>query len=172
LVWVCIRTHRLNPTPTGTPYGEANNAQQPERRSSATDIYYVAQGTGTNNRTNLVVVAEDQRRRPVDWIQVSRICAFGSASTRLHRQHRSANRYVTFDQVGADVIRALRWSVTANSVDVVSDTGSPLSAPSVRHQLQELGDRAMKNHEESPFHQPALLLVLTIIGVSAGRPRA
>jgi hypothetical protein len=29
--------------------------------------------------------------------------------------------------VGANIIRALRLSVTANSVDVVTDTGSPLT---------------------------------------------
>ena len=39
----------------------------------------------------------------------------------------SANRYVTYDHVGADLIRALRLSITANSVDVVSETGAPLT---------------------------------------------
>ena len=39
----------------------------------------------------------------------------------------AANRYVTYDQVAANVIRALRIVVTANSVDVVTDTGAPLA---------------------------------------------
>jgi type IV pilus assembly protein PilW len=38
----------------------------------------------------------------------------------------AANRYVTFDQVGANIIRALRITVAANSVDVVTDAGQPL----------------------------------------------
>jgi type IV pilus assembly protein PilW len=117
-------------SPTGIPYGEANNAQGASVGRVMTDIYYVAQGTGTNNRnqTPWSLWRKTSEDAPVELIQgIENLRVRFGVDKFPNDNIASANRYVTFDQVGADVIRALRLSVTANSVDVVSDDGSPLT---------------------------------------------
>ena len=77
----------------------------------------------------------------------------------------AANRYVTFDQVGANVIRAAHH-VTANSVDVVTMPASRSGVRSARRSVS--GINVMKNQRGvALFISLVLLLVLTIIGVSA-----
>jgi len=117
-------------SPTGIAYGEANSAQGASVGRVMTDIYYVAQGTGTNNRnqTPWSLWRKTSEDAPVELIQgIENLRVRFGVDKFPNDNIASANRYVTFDQVGADVIRALRLSVTANSVDVVSDTGSPLT---------------------------------------------
>jgi len=117
-------------SPTGIPYGEANNAQGSTVGRVLTDIYFVAQSTGTNNRNQTPwslwrKVSEDA---PVELIQgVENLRVRFGIDTTPNNNANAANRYVTFDQVGANAIRALRISLTANSVDVVDDSGAPLT---------------------------------------------
>jgi type IV pilus assembly protein PilW len=114
----------------GIPYGAANDAQGASVGRVMTDIYYVAQGTGTNNRnqTPWSLWRKTSEDAPVELIQGIENLRVRFGVDKFPADNiASANRYVTFDQVGGDVIRALRLSVTANSVDVVSETGTPLT---------------------------------------------
>ncbi len=95
-----------------------------------TDVYYVAQGTGTNNRnqTPWSLWRKTSEDAPVELIQGIENLRVRFGVDKFPADNiASANRYVTYDQVGADIIRALRVSVTANSVDVVNDTGAPMT---------------------------------------------
>lgn len=116
-------------SPVGAQYGEANNAQGSSVGRVLTDIYFIAQGAGTNNRNQTPwslwrKVSEDAPVELVEGIEGLQV-RFG-VDTSPGDAVNAANRYVTFDQVGANVIRALRITVTANSVDVVTDAGQPL----------------------------------------------
>jgi type IV pilus assembly protein PilW len=118
-------------SPTGIPYGEANNAQGASVGRVLTDIYYVAQGTGTNNRNQTPwslwrKTSEDAPVELIEGIESLRV-RFGIDTTPNDNVN-STNRYVTYDQVGANRIQSLRVSVIANSVDVVTDgAATPLS---------------------------------------------
>jgi type IV pilus assembly protein PilW len=118
-------------SPTGIPYGEANNAQGASVGRVLTDIYYVAQGTGTNNRNQTPwslwrKTSEDAPVELIEGIESLRV-RFGIDTTPNDNVN-STNRYVTYDQVGANRIQSLRVSVIANSVDVVTDgAAAPLS---------------------------------------------
>lgn len=116
-------------SPAGVPYGEANNAQGSSVGRVLTDIYFIAQGAGTNNRNQTPwslwrKVSEDAPVEMVEGIENLQV-RFGVDTTPGNNVN-AANRYVTFDQVGTNTIRALRITVTANSVDVVTDAGQPL----------------------------------------------
>jgi len=115
---------------TGTPYGAATKAEGASVGRVLTDVYYVAQGTGTNNRsqTPWSLWRKTSEDAPVELIQGIESLRVRFGVDKFPADNiASANRYVTYDQVGADIIRALRVSVTANSVDVVNDTGAPLT---------------------------------------------
>lgn len=118
-------------SPTGIPYGEANNAQGASVGRVLTDVYYVAQGAGTNNRNQTPwslwrKTSEDAPVELIEGIENLRV-RFG-IDTTPNDNINSTNRYVTYDQVGANTIRSLRVSVVANSVDVVADgAATPLS---------------------------------------------
>jgi len=118
-------------SPTGIPYGEANNAQGSSVGRVLTDIYYVAQGAGTNNRNQIPwsLWRKTSEDAPVELIQgVENLRVRFGIDTTPNDNVDAATQYVTYNNVGANVIRALRVSVTANSVDVVSDgAATPLS---------------------------------------------
>ncbi len=116
--------------PAGIPYGEANNAQGASVGRVLTDVYYIAQGSGANNRaqTPWSLWRKTSEDAPVELIEgVERLRVRFGIDTTPNNLINAANRYVTFDQVGGNVIRALRLVVTANSVDVVTETGGPLA---------------------------------------------
>jgi len=120
----------LTLSPTGIPYGEANNAQGASVGRVLTDIYYVAQGSGTNNRNQTPwslwrKVSEDAPVELIEGVERLRV-RFGIDKTP-NDNVAAANRYVTYDQVLTNPIRALRISVTTNSVDIVNDTAAPLA---------------------------------------------
>jgi len=123
-------TATVSLSPSGVPYGEANNAQGTSVGRILTEIYYIAQGTGTNNRnqTPWSLWRKTSEDAPVELIEGvdNLLIRFGIDTTPTNNIN-AANRYVTFDQVGANAIRALRVAVTSDSVDVVGDTGAPLS---------------------------------------------
>jgi type IV pilus assembly protein PilW len=113
----------------GVPYGESNNAQGSSVGRVLTDIYFIAQGAGTNNRNQTPwslwrKVSEDAPVELVEGIEGLQV-RFGVDTTPADAVN-AANRYVTFDQVGANVIRALRITVIADSVDAVTQAGQPL----------------------------------------------
>jgi type IV pilus assembly protein PilW len=118
-------------SPTGLPYGQATDAQGASVGRILTDIYYVAQGTGTNNRnqTPWSLWRKTSEDAPVELIEgIERLKVRFGIDTTPNDNVNAATRYVTYDQVAGNVIRALRVSVTANSVDIVSDgAGAPLS---------------------------------------------
>ncbi len=116
--------------PTGIPFGEANNAQGSSVGRVLTDVYYVAQGSGTNNRaqTPWSLWRKTSEDAPVELIEgVERLRVRFGIDTTPNNLLNAANRYVTYDQVAANAIRALRLVVTVNSVDVVTETGGPLA---------------------------------------------
>ena len=95
-----------------------------------TDIYYVAQGSGSNNRNQTPwslwrKVSEDAPVELIEGVERLRV-RFGIDKTP-NDAFAAANRYVTYDQVFANPIRALRISITTNSVDIVNDTAAPLA---------------------------------------------
>ncbi len=117
-------------SPTGIPYGEANNAQGANVGRVLTDIYYVAQGSGTNNRNQVPwsLWRKTSEDAPVELIEgIERLeVRFGVDTTPTDTAN-TTNQYVTPENVGANTIRAVRVSVTANSVDVVAnDSATPL----------------------------------------------
>jgi len=117
-------------SPTGITYGEANNAQGSSVGRVLTDIYYVAQGSGSNNRNQTPwslwrKVSEDAPVELIEGVERLRV-RFGIDKTP-NDAFAAANRYVTYDQVFANPIRALRISITTNSVDIVNDTAAPLA---------------------------------------------
>src|SRR5262245_20883017 len=116
-------------SPVGVPYGETTNPQGSSIGRVLTDIYFIAQGAGTNNRNQTPwslwrKVSEDAPVELVEGIEGLQV-RFG-IDTSPGDAVSAANRYVTYDQVGGNLIRTLRITVTANSVDVVTDAGQPL----------------------------------------------
>lgn len=113
----------------GAPYGEATNAQGSAIGRVLSDMYYIAEGAGTNNRGDAPwslwrKVSEDP---PVELVEgVEDLQVLFGVDTTPNNNLASANRYVPFDQVGVNEIRALRITLTASSVDVVTDAGNPL----------------------------------------------
>jgi type IV pilus assembly protein PilW len=107
----------------GIPYGNAVNPQGATVGRVITDIYYIANGTGENNRGQAPrslwrrsgTQAPSELVEGVWDLQVS----FG-IDTTPNDNNLSANRYVDFNSMGLnDVVRALRLEVTTSTVDVV-----------------------------------------------------
>ena len=113
----------------GVPYGEATDAQGTVVGRVLTDIYYIAQGAGTNNRgqTPWSLWRKVSQAAPVELVEgIEDLQILFGIDTTPANTLAAANRYVTFDQVGTNAIRSLRISMTASSVDVVTDNGQPL----------------------------------------------
>jgi type IV pilus assembly protein PilW len=113
----------------GIPYGEATNAQGSAVGRVLTDIYFVAQGAGSNNRgqTPWSLWRKTSEDAPVELVEgVEDLQVSFGIDTTPGNAFEAANRYVSFDQVGTNAIRALRITLTATSVDVVTDDDQPL----------------------------------------------
>jgi len=113
----------------GVPYGEATDAQGTAVGRVLTDIYYIAQGAGTNNRgqTPWSLWRKVSQAAPVELVEgIEDLQVLFGIDTTPANNLAAANRYVTYDQVGTNAIRSLRVTMTASSVDVVTDTGQPL----------------------------------------------
>lgn len=113
----------------GVPYGEATNPQGSAVGRVLTDIYFVARGAGTNNRGQTPwslwrKTSEDAPVELVEGVEDLQV-SFGIDTTPANGAA-AANRYVTFDQVGVNAIRALRVTLTVTSIDVVTDNDEPL----------------------------------------------
>jgi len=124
-------------SPSGVPYGQANNAQGSAVGRVMTEIYYVAQAPDptnpavqrTNNRNQGVwslwrKTSEDPPVELIEGVEALKVL-FGIDTTPGNNVN-AANQYVTFNNVGANAIRALRVAVTSDSIDVVGDGATPL----------------------------------------------
>lgn len=95
-----------------------------------TDIFFVAESTNENNRGDAVTSLWRKRGTdaPVELVEgISDLqILFGIDSTPSDDES-SANRYVTYGAVGNNIVRSIRVSIEANTVDVVSDSPEPIS---------------------------------------------
>ena len=110
----------------GIPYGSATDSQAATVGRAITEIFYIAQAAGTNNRGQVSwsLWRKVSQNAPVELIagiedlQVQ----FGIDTSG----DAMANQYVTAGGIGGNPIRSIRISITANSVDVVTDQGQIL----------------------------------------------
>lgn len=112
----------------GIPYGAATDAQGSSLGKVSSEIYYVAQGLGTNNRNQTVwslwrKTGADAPVELIDGIEDLQV-QFG-IDTTPNDGLAAANRYVGAGNVGVNAVRAVRLSVRANSVDTI-DAGGQL----------------------------------------------
>lgn len=95
-----------------------------------TDIYFVAQSSNLNNRGENITSLwrKSGTDAPIEMVEgISDLqVLFGIDSTR-NNGVAGANRYVTYAGVGASIIRSVRVSIEANTVDVVSESPEPIS---------------------------------------------
>jgi len=95
-----------------------------------TDIFFVAESANNNNRGDAITSLwrKSGVDAPVELVEgISNLqVLFGIDSTPSDSE-RSANRYVSFGAVGNNVVRSIRVSIEANTVDVVSDSPEPIS---------------------------------------------
>ena len=95
-----------------------------------TDIYFVADGAGTNNRgaTTSALWRKRGSDAPVELVEgISDLQVLYGIDTTLADNQASANQYVTFGGVGNNVVRSVRVTVQANTIDVVSDSAEPIA---------------------------------------------
>lgn len=114
-------------------YGEANNAQGSSVGRMITEIYYIGRGAGGSTPTQNNIgqdvwslwrkTSEDAPVELVEGIEDLEVL-FGIDTTGANSID-AANRYVTFNNVGNNAIRALRITIVASSVDAV-DGANPL----------------------------------------------
>ena len=112
------------------PYGEANNGQGSIVGRMVTEIYYIGRGQGGSTATKNNVgqdvwslwrkTSEEAPVELVEGIEDMKVL-FGIDTTGANNIE-AANRYVSFDNVGNNAIRALRVTLIASSIDAVDGT--------------------------------------------------
>ena len=112
----------------GIPYGTAINSQGSTVGRVITEIYFDANGAGINNQgdTPRALWRRSGINAPVELIEGVRDLQvlFGVDSTP-NDNIRSANRYLNFDALNpTDVVRSLRVTITASTVNAVTDDGN------------------------------------------------
>jgi len=114
----------------GLTYGNASDNAGSVVSKVNTDIFFVAESTNENNRGDAVTSLWRKRGTdaPVELVEgISDLqVLFGIDSTPSDAES-SANRYVTYGSVGNNIVRSIRVSIEANTVDVVSDSPEPIS---------------------------------------------
>ena len=115
----------------GIPYGTGVNSQGTTVGRVITDIYYIAEGAGVNNRGQnpRSLWRRSGTTAPVELVEgVENLQVLVGIDNTPNDNNRSANRYVDFNALGAtDVVRSLRIEVTTSTVDVVTDGNNPVS---------------------------------------------
>lgn len=115
----------------GIPYGTGINSQATTVGRVITDIYYIAQGAGVNNRgqTPSSLWRRSGTTAPVELVEgVENLQVLVGIDNTPNDNNASANRYIDFNALGAtDVVRSLRIEVTTSTVDVVTDGNNPVS---------------------------------------------
>lgn len=112
------------------PYGGPGDNQGSVVARVNTDIFFVAESANNNNRGDAITSLwrKSGVDAPVELVEgISDLqVLFGIDSTPSDTEN-SANRYVSFGAVGNNVVRSIRVSIEANTVDVVSDSPEPIS---------------------------------------------
>lgn len=114
----------------GIPYGGIDSNEAGVVAQILTDIYYVADGAGTNNRgtTTSALWRKTGTAAPVELVEgISDLQVLFGVDTTPNDGVSSANQYVGFGAVGNNVIRSVRVSVQANTIDVVSESAEPIA---------------------------------------------
>ena len=114
----------------GVSYGDATSNLGSVVAEIVTDIYFVAESPNTNNRGDNVTSLwrKSGTDAPVEMVEgISDLQVLFGVDTTPNDTESSANRYVTFGGVGTNVVRSVRISLEANTVDVVSDSPTPIS---------------------------------------------
>lgn len=116
----------------GVSYGDdASGSNQGSVVSQIlTDVYFVAESANLNNRGDAITSLwrKSGTDAPVEMVEgISDLqVLFGIDATPNDTQN-TANRYVPFGGVGTNVVRSVRVSLEANTIDVVSDAAEPIS---------------------------------------------
>ena len=114
-------------------YGTTVNAQGATVSRLETDIYYIAEGAGTNNRGQrpLSLWRKSGSQAPVELVEgIEDLQVWLGIDTTPTDSVNAPTRYTNFaGVVGDDVVRTLRVQITASTVDVV-EAGS--NAPVTR----------------------------------------
>jgi len=95
-----------------------------------TDIYFVAESANLNNRGDNITSLwrKSGTDAPVELVEgISDLQVLFGIDTTVSDGLPSANRYVPYAGVGTSIIRSVRISIEANTVDVVSESPEPIS---------------------------------------------
>ena len=114
----------------GIPYGNSTDNQGSVVAKLNTDIFYVAESANENNRGDAITSLwrKSGIDAPVELVEgISDLQVLFGVDTTPNDTESSANRYVSFGAVGNNVVRSIRVSIEANTVDVVSDSPEPIS---------------------------------------------
>lgn len=114
----------------GVPYGGPTSNEAGVVAQVLTDVYFVADGAGTNNRgtTTTALWRKSGTNAPVELVEgISDMQILYGIDTTPNDGIPSANQYVGPGAIGNNVIRSVRVSVEANTVDVVSDSAEPIA---------------------------------------------
>ncbi len=109
-------------------YGSATDPQGTTVSRITTDIYYIADGNGTNNfgQSTRSLWRKSGTLAPVELVEgVRDLQVWYGVDTTPADNFVTPNRYVTADNVNLnDVIRAIRIQIDASTIDVVTDNGA------------------------------------------------
>ncbi|MEM7217896.1 MAG: PilW family protein [Pseudomonadota bacterium] len=114
----------------GIEYGNAFDDQGSVVSEIVADIYFVADGAGSNNRGAVTQALWRKRGTdaPLELVEgISDLQVLFGIDTTPNDNLSSANRYVPFGGVGTNQIRSVRVTIEANTIDVVSDAATPIS---------------------------------------------
>jgi hypothetical protein len=113
-------------------YGTATGAQGTSVSRLFAEIYYIAEGAGTNNRgqNTLALWRKSGNDAPVELIEgVQDLQLWFGVDTTPNDNLDVPNRYTDFATVGPnDVVRTVRIQITASTVDVIDpDANQPVT---------------------------------------------
>lgn len=114
----------------GISYGNDVDNQGSVVAKLNSDIFFVAESTNNNNRGDAIssLWRKSGTEAPVELVEgISDLQVLFGVDTTPNDTQSSANQYVTFGSVGTNVVRSIRVSIEANTVDVVSDSPEPIS---------------------------------------------
>ncbi len=114
----------------GISYGNDVDSQGSVVAKLNTDIFFVAESANNNNRGDAITSLwrKSGVDAPVELVEgISDLQVLFGIDVTPNDTEFSANRYVTFGSVGNNVVRSIRISIEANTVDVVSDSPEPIS---------------------------------------------
>ena len=114
-------------------YGSALDPQGTTVARITTDIYYIGNGSGTNNfgDTTRSLWRKSGTAAPQELVEgVRDLQVWYGIDTAPNDNSVTPTRYVTADNVGNNIIRAIRVQIAASTIDVVTD--NPADEPITR----------------------------------------